>query len=203
MAWLPLYADANDIALVVEILNADPDIAFIIKDSAPDEKPLRWKAVREWPDAITTSINIAFWHTPSGKLPLFDRNAENPEFIENPWSGWQEKTNEPFPGAPNWRDYSMPYFGSGWLSAFSWSIRLPLEDGVIRMSSFEWIGNYFSILGRKAHPEGMKWWRRLRSKIAKMGEKIGRTDTAKPEVNCLPGAGAKIARGCRRAENPF
>jgi hypothetical protein len=191
MPWLPLYADENDVKRIVSILNEDQDIGFIVFDGMGINKS-KWKAINKMEGTIVT--RICLWHIPSGPLPLLNTNNKVISTINNPWEGWEEnKTGY---------NASEPYFGAGHVGIIWFNNRASILDNIISMSSFEWIGNHYSILGQKAPEETEKWWKALRTKIKKISIKIGRNDTMRPEVYCLPGAKDKIDRGFQREDNP-
>jgi hypothetical protein len=93
MPSLSFFIDGHDVALLLEWLNADPEIAFIVSDSQPGseidrprrgpgffiedgelkgevERPRRWKAVRTV-DALADGLQ-SLWHVPAGPLPLIE-----------------------------------------------------------------------------------------------------------------------------------
>ena len=192
MPWLPIYADKQDIEIIIDILNADNDIAFIIRDDS-DSSKLRWKAVAQIND--TSSERLCIWHIPSGPLPLY-KKTNFFSLINDPWCGWDDL----------WADRvspKTPYFGIGHVGVV-WLNNHTLKDNdKLAISSFEWIGNHYSVIGNKAHPSTETWWKKLRGKIAKLSVKIGRTDALKPEIYCMNSANAKIQKGMPRDMNPI
>jgi hypothetical protein len=110
MAWLLFFADEDDRRLLLDRLNEDPEIAFIVSDGlvhpeASDTRPSstggyrrRWKAV-DRVDELTYGHH-SLWHAPAGPLPLVaeasSRGAaltawRNQPPIADPWSGWIEE----------------------------------------------------------------------------------------------------------------
>jgi hypothetical protein len=154
MPWLPLYVDEVDAADLLGFLNSDADVAFIVADG-----PGRWVARR----AVDVAADgwHCLWHWLTGALPLF-RGAGKPDgVVGDPWAGWAEETG----GA----DPSQPYFGVGhpgiiWWNLWTRSRRIP--DG-IGLASFEWIGNYYRMLGAAADARTEAWWAHLREALKK------------------------------------
>lgn len=93
MPSLSFFVDEQDICLLLDRLNADPEIAFIVPDGLPENKqteprlgpaffvddgklkgevesPRLWKAVRT-ADALTDGLH-SLWHVPAGPLPLIE-----------------------------------------------------------------------------------------------------------------------------------
>lgn len=205
MPWIPLYADQRDFQWLTSWLNDEPDIAWIVSDGRK-----RWKAL----NAIEAGNQgrYCLWHAPSGALPLLTQHAARlprwtllarplqAQFVSNPWQGWKEKMT----GA----DRSQPFFGAGHPGVF-WLNMRPLGtvgSGSIGLSSFEWIGNRYRVLGDGANPTTEKWWRRLRRQIAKRAVRIpreGSTDGPKTEIWALPSAFQSIRNGTLRELNPM
>ena len=173
---MSLMADENDFGVILAYLSDHPDVAFIVPDG-----PGRWRAVKSL-DSIPAE-RIALWHVPSGPLPLLAAHHGEPDrLIKDPWRGWTELR----PGA----DRSAPYFGPGhpgiiWLRhnpAFPWH-----RHGV-GISDFEWIGNYYSIIGRPAAPATEQFWKDLRRWIVRSTKR--RDDPT--DARAFPSAMAKV-----------
>jgi hypothetical protein len=188
MAWIPLYLNKSDEKELLTFLNQEDEIAFIVSNGENN-----WKAVNtinEFPEQ-----RIVLWHTPSGKLPLLTPD-DSEEWIEEPSNGWIEKRK----GA----DERTPYFGAGWPGVIHLNIRTNNESE-IGMSSFEWIGNHYSIIGISASETTKKFWNRLRRQIKKRAVQISRSDRegSKPEVFTFNGALDEIKNGKGRNMNPM
>ena len=128
MPWIPMYLAADDVVGVLEMLNADEEVAFLVKDG-----PNRWKAILSVP--TLPPGRIAIWHIPSGPLPLLAADKQQHDGqVQDAFSGW----NELLIGA----DPTTPYFGAGHPGVIWLNLHVsPSErNSVGGMSSFEWIG---------------------------------------------------------------
>ena len=189
MGWLPMYADDGDLRRILDWLNSEDSIGFLVSRG-----PRRWAAVSrlsEWGCRRT-----ALWHVPSGPLPLLTpAPSEQGLTVENPWESWVELCA----GA----DPATPYFGAGHPGIIWFNNHC--REGVIGLSSFEWIGNHYGIIGSAAHPDTEKWWRRLGRRVKRGAVRIPRfgvLDGPHPEIWALPGALAQIEAGMARDSNP-
>ena len=172
---------------ILTFLNQEEEIAFIISNGENN-----WKAVNtinEFPES-----EIAIWHIPSGKLPLLTPD-ESEEWITEPFNGWIEKRK-----SANGR---TPYFGAGWPGIIHLNIRTNNERE-IEMSSLEWIGNHYSIIGISASEVTKKFWNRLRRQIKKRAIQIPRSEQErfKPEIFTFKSALSEIKKGKERNLNP-
>src|SRR5690242_16570984 len=142
--WLPLYMLEEDVPLLHERLNSDPEIAFIVRDG-----PERWRAVWQVDD-IRGKVKL--WHVPGGPLPLL--HPEGPDtLIKDPFAGWQELN----PGLDN----SVPYFGPYCYVSFLSSIWVPgwhgLPKDYVDISGFSWP----ALRVTRSPPESTRrWWKR-------------------------------------------
>jgi hypothetical protein len=127
MAWLPMYLDRPDAALLLSWLNEDEEVAFIVLAEShvrQTEKlrrlldsgqgftfynllgglPQGVKVVNRWVAVPRLESmpdgHYTLWHVPSGPLP----QSREDRMIRDPWAGWLETR----PGA----DPSRPYFGA-------------------------------------------------------------------------------------------
>ena len=159
MPWLPIYVYGEDADALQEMLNKDPEAAFLLSDG-----PSRWRAV-----ATIESFprrRYALWHVPSGPLPLLGPTGAQPiGWIEDPGRGWQEQRSG--------YDTSNPYFGAGhpgiiWLNLKN---EAGGSESQIGLSSFEWIGHRYDVLGNRASAETDRWWKRLGSAIRRNTKK--------------------------------
>jgi hypothetical protein len=187
-----MYLASEDLAFLLSALNADPELAFIRGTGSGT-----WRAFNDAQELADG--RHCLWHVPGGDLPLLAKTGSGKTTISDPWSGWREERS----GA----DPSLPYFGPGhpsvvWLNVLTRPLRGP--DG-IGLSSFEWIGNHYSVIGFPASATTEKWWKRLRSFAKKNGERIpraGPVDGPNPEIWAFPRALELIKAGAHRADNP-
>ena len=192
MPWLPIYADTNDFRVIHDWLSSKRELAYLVSDG-----PRRWRAVAAIENFATNKICI--WHVPSGPLPLIhsDPNSDV-AWVTDPWRGWQELRS----GA----DSNQPYFGAGhpgilWLNHLPFSRR---SERGIGLSSFEWIGNHYGVIGNKADPTTESFWRSMRRWTQKQTKKIprvGALDGAPAEVFAFPSAYRAFENGVERDSN--
>jgi len=188
MAWIPIYLNKSDEKELLNLLNQEDEIAFLISNGEN-----RWKAVRSLDDFPNS--RIVLWHIPSGKLPLLNSDDQE-EWINEPFLGWTEKRTG--------NDVSNPYFGAGWPGVIHLNIRTE-DNERIEMSSFEWIGNHYSVIGISASDTTKKFWNRLRRLIKKNSVQVSRSDRegSKPEIFAYKGALSEIEKGKERNMNPM
>ncbi|MBR9831343.1 hypothetical protein GYB57_04270 [bacterium] len=187
MAWIPFYANKTDEIELLSLLNSDEKIAFIVSDGNH-----KWKAVKtisQFP-----KNRICLWINQSGSLPLIN-DSNKDEWIDNPYEGWTEKKVG--------NDSDTPYFGAGWPGIIYLNLRTA-DKNVIGMSSFEWIGNHYSIIGISASENAKKLWSRLKRQIIKRTIKLPRTDSegAILEIFTFENALNEINKGKVRKANP-
>jgi len=183
MPAIQFYAAEDDFIEILDFLNKDVDIAFIV-----NEKPKSFKAV----ETLTTEqFNSEFiiWHT-SASLPkqspknlssieLIEWN-KNPEIIEEPFLGWEYEglTHKGFPNFNN---------SPAIIQFEKTSMTDTFENGeTIAQSSFSWVGNYFSIMGSKPDPVVQKWWNRFKRTIKKLSVQITNPAPRQNEFNPKP-----------------
>jgi hypothetical protein len=192
MPWLPLYVTADDTKTFFQLLLDENELVPIVADGVG-----RWIATTDKSTLLTASRSC-LWHIASGPLPLLGaKHSDETTWIEDPWSGWAERR----PGA----DRSQPYFGAGhpgifWLDLNIYPTELPTN--ICGLTSFEWIGDHYKILGGGARLETHRCWKRLRSKIKKVSTKVPRgtiDGPFKPEIFALPIA-AQLLQSGKRAD---
>lgn len=193
MPWLPIYADKDDFIGILDWLNSSDEVAFVVPDG-----PRRWRAITKL-DCLSVP-RICIWHVPSGPLPLVrpypDRTVT---LIESPQDGWEELRT----GA----DPNTPFFGVGhpgiiWLNHRPVSLR---TAGGIGLSSYEWIGNHYRMIGNAAEPVTEAYWKLLRKWTQKQSKKIPRSgalDGAGAEIFAFPSAFREFQSGTPRDDNP-
>src|SRR5271155_379318 len=152
MPWLPMYLLPEDVPSLLELLNTDDGIAFLVSDG-----PNRWIARRE---LIHLPVGrTALWHIPSGPLPLLDPKPSNQVCsILDPFSGWVEQRQGADPSTPYFADHP---------GALCLNLNLEGRDGgsICGLSSFEWIGNHYAVIGRPAPPQTVRWWKAFQARV--------------------------------------
>lgn len=186
MPWLPLYIDREDAGELLGILNADPEIAFIVSNG-----PGHWIAQDTL--SLAPDGRRCLWHHLSGPLPCLPAGT-----VKDPWRGWKERAS----GA----DPTQPYFGAGHVGIVWWNIHTLGKGAGIGMSSFEWIGSRYRLIGFPADPSTERWWKQLRQVVKRTGAlripRSGPLEGPGAEIWAMPGALAKIKLGVQRDENP-
>ena len=192
MPWLPIYASDSDLEGIFSLLCADEEVAFLVSSG-----PKQWIAKSMVP--YSGNARYCLWHIPSGPLPLLREKGKSHGTVEDPWRGWVEECTGANP--------STPYFGAGhpgiiWLNARSES---KLKKDGLGMSSFEWIGNHYRIIGNPADASTERFWKKLGRSIKKNAIRIPRDgpwDGDRVEIWALPDALLKIQNGVERNSNP-
>jgi len=193
MPWLPIYLYGEDASALQGMLNKDPEAAFLISDG-----PSRWRAV-----ATVEKLprrRYAIWHVPSGPLPLLGPTGAQPvDWIDDPWQGWQELRSG--------HDTLNPYFGAGYPGMVWLNLKNEAggSEGEIRLSSFEWIGHRYDVLGNRASAETDRWWKRLGAAIRRNTNKVPRGGLAEPtppEIYAFPEAHRQLELGLSAVDNP-
>jgi hypothetical protein len=192
MPWLPIYAAPDDLESIRAWLNKEPDIAFLVEDG-----PKRWKAV----SAISSlwQPRVCLWHEPSGPLPLLGPGLDDSvSAVADPWAGWTERRA----GA----DPTIPYFGAGHPGVIWLNVRpTGRSASSIGLSSFEWIGNRYRVIGRPAPELTSRWWQRLQRWIKKSAvqiPRVGPLSGSDCEIWALPEAYHLFQAGTARDNNP-
>ncbi|MFZ2163007.1 MAG: hypothetical protein WAW02_12380 [Sideroxyarcus sp.] len=194
MPWLPMYLTGIDAPTLIDLLSDDSEIAFLVTDGKK-----RWRAV----DRLdTTNISrIGLWHIPSGSLPLLaERHGEPDSEIVNPWLGWEERRTGANP--------TTPYFGAGHPGVIWLNLQLQgkSNNSCCGLSSFEWIGNHYKIIGKAATTETERWWKALRRNVSKITHKVPRhslDSSSAPEILAFPNAYSLLLAGGIADQNPF
>lgn len=192
MSWLLIYATEHDLRNVFAFLNEEDEVAFLVSDG-----PGRWVAKKHI--NYQGDSRYCIWHIPSGPLPLLRPNGKEEGLVQDPWQGWEEERA----GA----DPTSPYFGPGhpgviWLNAHAVSNR---KRDAIGLSSFEWIGNWYRMVGNPSPETTTRFWKRIGRRVKKCALRIPRAGAwngPTPEVWALPDALMKIQSGVERDVNP-
>jgi hypothetical protein len=192
MPSIPFYALDSDLELVLQHLNDDQTIAFVIPDG-----PRRWRAV-EHRDGLGAGHH-ALWHRPGGNLPLLGRNQnEADEPIASPFEGWEERVAAATPG--------LPFFGSvPMVIWFHLAEGRSAQGGTVPMSAFGWIGDRYRAIGQGAPKETTSWWRALQSWVRRQTRPFPRGGTAasgQGTIAAFPGAAERLQAGMPGELNP-
>jgi hypothetical protein len=195
MPSILFYTLETELRAIVDHLDEDPEIAFVIENGAR-----RWKAVDRMPRI--TPGHHALWHVPSGAPPLLDRahDEDAAPRIADPFAGWEEK----LPSANAQKPFFGSYPGIIWLHV---SANAVSASPVVPMNAFDWIGDRYRSIGHGAVPSTRKWWRRLQTWIKSRSQIVPRGSLrASPpvpvDVAAFPAALAKLQSGASGEMNP-
>lgn len=192
MSWIPFYADEGDFRPILERLNADEEIAIILRAG-----PRRWLARAQVPELPDGKYSL--WHIPGGALPLLSTTSARADTtIANPFAGWTEQRMG--------TDDAIPYFGNipnvFELRKSTGGSEFPDSIG---LSSFGWLGNRYRSLGLGASAATERWWRQMQRWIKQAAvRKIPRWESPTPpavEIWVFPSAYARIRSGSPRDAN--
>lgn len=179
---ISFVADEADFQTILAYLTDKPDVAFIVPAG-----PGRWRAAERL-DRVDVD-RIGLWHIPSGPLPLVAAKPGEPErLIDDPWRGWTEEAAG--------HDRTCPYFGPGHPGVL-WLRYNPHGPGTrhgVGISEFEWIGNYYSLIGHPAAPVTDQFWKELRRWVVRQTTR--RDDPT--DARAFPSAMAKIRGAAER-----
>lgn len=210
MAWIPFYADEDDFISIIERLNDDSEIAFILP--CGNGKWIAKKQIEQLGKG-----DHCLWHIPGGEIKQYiegEKNiisgvlrrllnapkkmSEKSGTVSNPWNGWKGphesgKIDVPFLGnEPNIMQLTVNMTGI-------------CNDNAIGMSGFGWIANRYKAVGSPAHKTTVNWWNRLRRWIRKTSAAkithLGPLDHPQPEIWAFSSAYEKIKNGKERDPN--
>ena len=157
MPSIQFYHTAEDFCRITSWLSSEEPLALI----KPDGEGC-WKAFKEF--VIEENGRHCLYHSDSGPLPLLAEEGGGADsIISDPFEGWAEKRTS--------RNKLTPYFGAGH-TGIIWFNSGVNPNYSLNYSSFEWIGNHYSILAQKAPDVAQKWWNRLRRFVIKNAVKI-------------------------------
>jgi hypothetical protein len=184
MPAISFFADERDASILLQWLNLENEIAFIVPERSPNPLYQKWKAVSTLEQLKDGHYSL--WHIPAGPLSI-PQGVNADQVIADPWQGWiipQETgsarlyTARVYP-APHPNSHSVPYFGPGhpaeirltlWLryQPYTMNERTTLSTFVshwigdrdcLAVSDFQWIGNRYG----RAVPQTQRFWRRLKA----------------------------------------
>lgn len=185
MGCLSVFLDEQDAKNLINWLNQEQEIAFIVADGLN-----RWKAVSTV--ASLEDGEHSLWHVPGGELTLWGA-CDFEEIIADPWNGW---TTEPRTRAfPNIPLLVQPYFEVAhpaviWLDLrtrhrpYSQQERNELrvlnasllrDTDYMMVSDFQWIGNHYQPAPQQTH----QWWKRLKKWVEREAVRLRQFNDAK------------------------
>ncbi len=227
MPSLSFFADTNDVGLLVQRLNEDPEVAFFVPLAPIDVPPpvpslsgnrfierTRWQAVHTVPSLSDGQHSL--WHVPTGELlkPVPSGKLAGPPStpIADPWSGWTGRAIVVRNGS---RDV-IPEVESG--PGYQGIIRLDLSTRHLPYSAEEraarddlwpyWLGTEeflaysgFQWIGghyRPALKETTRWWNGLKRWLGRSCAKL--TDpTGRQAFYAFPSAFQLLQSGIKYA----
>ena len=197
MAEIILYLTKHDAESIVDWINSNNDLAWIIKQSQ-DENTYRWKAVSEL--SSVESKDYCLWKIDSGPLHIPSGSHDiDDTVVLDPYSGWEQSLNT--------TDADVPWLGAGSPETFCFVFR---EDGKeaensIGRSGFSWIGDYFRPVGIHAPDESKKFWECLKRYIQKNSTAIpwpGELGSGRTGAYAFPEAYSQLLQGRPKDVNP-
>jgi len=197
MAEIILYLTKKDAESIVDWINHEKGIAWIVKESQ-DGKMYRWKAVNSI-DAMQAS-EYCLWKIGEGPLRIPTGNHETEDMVVlAPFNGWEQTLEV--------ASAETPWFGAAAPETFMFTFREHgrESENAIGRSGFNWIGNYFGVIGKPAPEECKKWWDRLKRHIKKNATGIpwpGDLGSGKTGAYAFPEAYAQLQKGRPKDVNP-
>jgi len=193
MPSLSFFANERDAPPLLDWLNCDPEIAFLVPDGPPDPLESYVERVRALLGATPEAVNLypwftiadagpgqrwkavrtverlrdgkhALWHVPSGPLPPSN----------NPWAGWTEHGSSADPAMPSLRsEHPAGIYLELWTRHRPYS---RVERATLPMLFSYWTGvqellvvSTFAWTGDQRGPASRpawRWWRRLETWVA-------------------------------------
>lgn len=197
MSEIIIYITSNDAETIRKWLNSDEDIAWIVKVKQ-EGCTYWWKAVDKLEEI--RSGEYCLWHKASSPLNIPSRSSTiKDEIITDPYNGWEQILDN--------ENEETPWFGSAFPGPYSFKFKeLGSEsENSIGRSGFNFIGNYFSVIGKPAPKVTMKWWERLRRFVKKNSTGIpwpGEIGSGKTGAYAFPDAYEQMISGRARDINP-
>lgn len=153
-AQIIFHATRADAVLLRDWLNAEPDVAWIVKVSESDRR-YRWQA-RHSVDTLEVGTH-SIWHPLSGPLNIPSGARGIPDAtVADPFLGWEQTLDHD--GA------TRPWFGGNLPGPYELRFVVAGREhpNSLARSGFFWLANHFRMTGKAAHPAATKWWNRLR-----------------------------------------
>ncbi|MBY3027348.1 hypothetical protein [Rhizobium leguminosarum] len=159
-----IYATKNDADLIRTWINDEPHIAWIVKISEQD-RICQWRAV-DAIDVLEEQI-YALWHVKSGALniPSGDRNIPD-EIVADPFAGWFQTMQH--------SGQTSPWFGGNLPGPYTFSFAEAGQEapGSLARSEFNWLEDRYKSIGKPAHPNAKRWWKKLRRFLDKSSVQV-------------------------------
>lgn len=197
MTEIILYLTRQDTESIVDWINAEDDLAWIVKRSQQGYT-YHWQAVRKL--KALESKEYCLWKIDSGPLRVpSGRQDVKDTIVLNPFSGWEQTLKT--------KVEAVPWFGAGAPETFGFTFRevgTEVENSIGR-SGFTWIGNYFGVIGNGAPDECKKLWERLKRYIKKNSTGIpwpGELGSGKTGAYAFPEAYNQLIEGRPKDVNP-
>jgi hypothetical protein len=150
MPNLSFFADEHDAPLLLERLNDDPEVSFLVDDAGPIVGGSEWTWSRY--RLMTRLPSIAdgehhLWHVAGHPFPSgHERVHPDPALSVIHFTLWSRH-----------RPYAEDELQSLPARVSHWTKGHPF----LASSHLSWLGNRYSIIGAPAHPATVKWWARL------------------------------------------
>lgn len=189
MPAISIYGVESDASLILDLLNQDENIAFIVKDGDEGNRS-RWKAVREIAELPSWQH---IWFVSNTRLPLLWYEHRFLAFVEDPWHGWLEVMSSHDKATPYWGPCLFP-------SIFKLASNYSIKNDCIQLSSVQWV-NEKGVVDESTEKEIRKWWRGFERKLAKISTKVSRVPGGTPNAYCLPAAYELSLQGVTRNIN--
>ena len=230
-AWLPFFVDEQDVRILLDHLNSDPDVAFIIPNGPLESDEDRARAIRKLLEQSgrtdTTSIvtagrldtghrqrwravktvdaladgDHALWYRPAGPLPLLKADRASDQTIPDPFAGWTEEV-------PSGQAFT-PYFGSSpaAIGLKLWTRHRPYtpeERKTVREKISYWMGDHdYLVASDFQHREvSDAWLVRLEHWMSTVAVRLGGSE---PQDTwwAFPSALRKLKTGMRYYANGY
>ena len=192
-----LYLTKRDADFIRRWVNAEPEIAWIIKSNQSGNDYV-WKAVYEIPEIVPQ--NYCLWHTSSDALSIPSGSAQIPDTpVLDPFAGWNQRLTHAAASAP-WFGGNLP---GPYLFSFA-EVGKKVPQSIARSGLF-WAGDQFRSVGKPAHENAKTWWQRLKRFVKKNSVSIPWPEANAPRTlaaYAFPDAYASMAEGVPYEVNP-
>jgi len=202
MRWIPMFLHQDDTKILLEIINQEEDLVFIVPNQilkSRIEKYYKWKAVQTLNDL--EHLMISLWHVPSGPISYNLKNGPT-ELVKNPFEGWETPDriihSHLFKTTPSLSEIHTGIF----------DLRYAASQGdTVGRAAIDWTASDLSDYNEQPIKSTIDLWNRLEKNIEdKCKLKVPRTESDSDTlINCFPGAKKFIDNGGIRKTNsiPF